>query len=196
MSSKPLSVETFPRCAGDQVFWERRHDCSMVVFIFFLENAAPLMLHVFFSRDYTADIDLNRAPIDNIELRTMSTSANGTTDTLNMSPFAEYTLNLLWIVCLLISMFVVTVASSLHVHVYAIKNLTRYFLIKFNMKIPKYITHVRVKLPVHSSVTMWIASSLFHMQWNSSVASFECFHLFLLSSFWLKWCVSRSLRYS
>lgn len=100
------------------------------------------------SRDYTADINLNRAPIDDIEQRTMSTSANGTADTLNMGLFAEYTLNLLWTVCLLISMFVAIVASSLHVHVYAIKNLIRYFWIKSNMKIPKYITHMRVKLPV------------------------------------------------
>jgi hypothetical protein len=34
------------------------------------------------------------------------------------------------------------------VPVYAIKNLTRYFWIKYNMEIPKYITHMRVKLPI------------------------------------------------
>lgn len=78
-------------------------------------------------KDYIANINSHRAtPTDDAGQCTMPTSVNGATSPLSMGPSARYTLNLIWVVYLLISMFVV-LASSIHMHVYIITNLTSYF---------------------------------------------------------------------
>jgi hypothetical protein len=67
------------------------------------------------------NVDLHRAVIDDIEQRTMSTSVNGAIGALSISPFTRYALNLLWVVYLLMSMFVVTITYT-HACIYHLKS--------------------------------------------------------------------------
>ena len=77
----------------------------------------------------------------------MATNVNGATDALSMGPSAGYILATLAIyfiksiaLCLMMSMFLAAVSSSLHVHIYVVIIISCYLWIKFNMKMPKFLT--------------------------------------------------------
>ena len=99
------------------------------------------------SWDCTANNVLHRAPIDYIEQHNMSTNVNGATGALSMGPSAGYILATFAIyffnsvaLCLVMSTFLATASSSLDVHISVVTIITSYLWIKFNMKIPKFLT--------------------------------------------------------
>ena len=86
--------------------------------------------------------------VHNFEQRTMSTSANGASDALDMGPSAVY--NLISVITVLCAFTVFICMSSLqavafirdiHMHIYAVTNLLMlYFWIKLTIKMPNYLT--------------------------------------------------------
>ena len=72
--------------------------------------------------------------VSDIEQRTMSTSARGATSALSMGPSAGYTSNLtvsmfskVFMLLNVISIFIILVTSSSHVHIFVVTNLLLFF---------------------------------------------------------------------
>ena len=89
----------------------------------------------------------------------MLTRVNGATGALSTGPSAGYTSNLIifkfnkvFVLLNMISMFIIVATSSSHVHIFVVTNLLLILWIKFNMKIPKFLTLLTNKLN-HDSAT-------------------------------------------
>jgi hypothetical protein len=91
------------------------------------------------------------------EQHTMSTHVNGATGALSMGPFAGYTSNLtvsifskVFVLLNMISMFIIVVTSSSHVHIFVVTNLLLFIWIKLNMKMPNFLTIQKLDIRLFS----------------------------------------------
>ena len=86
--------------------------------------------------------------VHDFEQRTMSTSANGASDALDMGPSTGYSLiSVISVLCVftvftsMSSLHAVVFIKNIHMHIYIVTNLLMlFFWIKLIMKLPKFLT--------------------------------------------------------
>ena len=145
---------------SDQIFGEHHRDCSLFMNIFMvmlLIGSSSLSSPQWTPEGLRGEHLPASTVVHDFDQHTMTTRVNGATSALSMGPSAGYNpflgfvkFNIFSVMVYMLFMFIsATIASSniTHMHIHVVTNLLWFFWIKFNMKMPQYLTPGTVLWP-------------------------------------------------